>query len=60
MRFTRVHVNSMGAAATGIVAGCIMAALGHECFAGMIVTGALGLAINFAPLPDNGDTHKKG
>lgn len=61
VRFTRIHVNAMGAALVGIVAGCIMAAIGKECFAGMIVTGALGLAINFAPLPDkNGSENKTG
>ena len=51
MRHTKLHTNSVYVASLGLVLGTLLAILGQECFAGMVVTGALGLAINFADKP---------
>ena len=48
MKTTRVHINSIGAALMSMTLASILALMGQECFAGMVLTGGMGLAISFA------------
>ena len=55
MSFTKLHINAFGIFAAGTGISCLLALLGHECFAGQIFAGALGLSINFAEQKENGN-----
>lgn len=48
MKVNPVYINALAIGGGGIIAACIMAVLGHECFAGNMLIAALGLAAIFA------------
>ena len=54
MSFTKLHINAFGLFVIGTGFATLMALSGHECFAGQIFAGSLGLSINFAEKKDNG------
>ena len=54
MSFTKLHINAFGLFVIGTGFATLMALSGHECFAGQIFAGSLGLSINFAEKKENG------
>ena len=55
MKFTKIHTNSLAVLGVGTLASMIMAVTGHECLGGNIFAGAIGLALVFAKIAENGN-----